>query len=128
MKHNVSTNLAFLQQDLCVLKPSNLTRGTNIFFGRDHNKEAWENEIEKAMISETTWVVQELCHLRKTLDGKNGDIAVFIVEGIAIGAISRVSDSMVSNIGNGGFLQPVAISPTYQEEFMDKIPGDFPSS
>lgn len=122
-KEDISINLNFFEQNNSVLKPSMLTRGVDILFGKDYDPETWRLLIENAMISEFTWIMQEAGILRKTSEGMNGDIAVFIADGIVVGAFSRISEDMVTNVGNKGYHQPVVISENLQDNLTDKIPA-----
>lgn len=108
-KNNLSQNLSFLPQNKAVLKPGGLGRGKGIKFGKDFTKEAWRDKIKEAMNSQQTWVIQERCYLRNTLDGRYEDIAVYLIDGVVQGFLSRISTNEVVNIHNGGLFQPTVL-------------------
>jgi hypothetical protein len=61
------------------------------------------------MNSAEEWILQELCYLSKTKDGKYQDIIVFLADGQVCGISSRVSDQEVVNVAKGGYGQAVVL-------------------
>lgn len=108
-KDDLAQNLNFLDQDKAVLKPGDLGRGKGVKFGKNFTKEVWEEKIKGAMNSQQAWVIQERCYLRNTPDGRYEDIAVYLIDGVAQGFLSRISVNEVVNIHNGGLFQPTVL-------------------
>jgi glutathione synthase/RimK-type ligase-like ATP-grasp enzyme len=94
-----------------VLKPGDLARGEKIFFGKNFTNKAWEEKIKEAMSSNEEWILQELCYLSKTKDGKYQDIIVFLADGRVQGISSRVSEQEIVNVAKGGYVQAVVLRP-----------------
>jgi len=108
-KNNLVQNLTLLEKDKAVLKPGDLARGENIFLGKNLTKKAWKEKIKKAMSSDGEWILQELCYLLKTKDGKYHDIIVFLADGRVRGIASRVSVHEIVNVAKGGRGQAVVL-------------------
>lgn len=109
-KNDLVKNLNWLEKDQTVLKPGDLARGEKIFFGKNFTKKSWEDKIKEAMNSNEEWVLQELCCLSRTKDGKYQDIVVFLADGEMQGIASRVSDSEIVNVVKGGcYVQAVVL-------------------
>ncbi|CAG8604987.1 3585_t:CDS:2, partial [Ambispora leptoticha] len=108
-KNNLAQNLSWLEKDQTVLKPGDLARGEGILFGKNFTNEEWEKKIRKAMSSNEEWILQKLCYLSKTKDGKYQDIVVFLADGVVRGISSRVSDHEIVNIAQGGNRQAVVL-------------------
>lgn len=110
MTDDFEKNISFINKDKAILKPSNLWGGTGVIIGKYCNDEEWIQHIKNAMKKKQT-VIQELCYLRKTNENMYGDICVFVVDGNVIGATSRVSTNMITNVVNGeGYSQSVVIN------------------
>jgi hypothetical protein len=112
-KNNLVQNLTLLEKDKAVLKPGDLARGENIFLGKNFTKKLssahWKEKIKKAMSSDGEWILQELCYLLKTKDGKYHDIIVFLADGRVRGIASRVSVHEIVNVAKGGRGQAVVL-------------------
>jgi len=110
-KNNLVQNLSWLEKDQVVLKPGDLARGEKVFFGKNFTKKGWEEKIKEAMSSSEEWILQELCYLSKTEEGKYQDIIVFLADGKVQGISSRVSDHEIVNVAKGGYVQAAVLCP-----------------
>ena len=110
-KNNLVQNLNWLEKDQVVLKPGDLARGEKVFFGKNFAKKGWEEKIKEAMRSSEEWILQELCYLSKTEEGKYQDIIVFLADGKVQGISSRVSNHEIVNVAKGGYGQAVVLCP-----------------
>jgi len=94
-----------------VLKPASSYGGKDVFLGNETAQETWEKVIEENIESET-WVVQEYVTIPQeifpvigdtlSLQLKNVNINPFALLGKYAGTISRVSDSSIINVSQGG--------------------------
>jgi hypothetical protein len=103
-----------------------LSRGEGIKFGKNFTEKDWQAEIEAATSSREEWVIQELCYLRRTKEGQYEDITVFLADGLVQGVASRISDSEIINVSQGGLSQAVILSEVrtekeHQQELQNKI-------
>jgi hypothetical protein len=109
-KSDLAKNFNLLAKDKAVLKPGDLSRGEGIKFGKHFDEEAWKTEIKATANSREEWVMQELCYLQSTKDGRYEDITVFLADGLVQGVTSRISESEVINVSKGGLLQSVVLN------------------
>lgn len=99
-----------------VLKPASSYGGKDVFLGGETDQDTWERIIDENIHSET-WVVQQYVSIPQEIfpvirDGqlvlqlKKVNLNPFALLGQYSGAISRVSDSSIINVSQGGGLVP----------------------
>lgn len=105
-------------KDLFVLKVDNETRGSNIYIGKDLNKNEWEFLLKEKIGK--NWIVQEYCSIPKIevpviekneiiFEDRYYGIDFFMFNGKFSGIVSRISEKKIINVGSGGFEQPVLV-------------------
>ncbi|CAG8483795.1 4288_t:CDS:1 [Cetraspora pellucida] len=107
-KSDLTKNLNLLEQHKAVLKAGDSSRGREIVIGKNLEN-SWEDKLKEVMNSNKEWIMQELCYLQYTKDNRYEDISVFVADGIVQGFMSRISDTEIINIPQGGFFQPVIL-------------------
>ncbi|CAO3637600.1 unnamed protein product [Cunninghamella blakesleeana] len=107
-KSDLDKNLSLIEKDLAVLKPGDLGLGMGIQFGKNCDDDTWKQHIQKAMASDSYWVMQELCYLKRKND-KFVDLICYIADGEVINIASRTSLNEIVNVFAGGSLQPAVI-------------------
>jgi hypothetical protein len=68
------------------------------------------------MSSNEEWVIQELCYLQNTKDGKYEDVTVFLADGLVKGISSRISPSEIVNVCQGGKFQAAILQAEQAEK------------
>ncbi|CAG8819542.1 6117_t:CDS:1, partial [Cetraspora pellucida] len=107
-KSDLTKNLNLLEQHKAVLKAGDSSRGREIVIGKNF-KNNWEDKLKEVMNSNKEWIIQELCCLQNTKDNRYEDLSVFVADGVVQGFMSRISDTEIINIPQGGFFQPVIL-------------------
>lgn len=102
-------------KDKLVLKPASSYGGKDVFLGNETDQDIWEKVISDNIEAES-WVVQEYVPIPQeffpvteggmSLKLKNVNINPFAFLGKYAGTISRVSDSSIINVSQGGGIVP----------------------
>ncbi|KAF0553871.1 putative conserved protein, circularly permuted ATPgrasp superfamily [Gigaspora margarita] len=108
LKNDLTKNLNFMEQNKAVLKAGDSIRGREVVLGKNF-KSSWEDKLKEIMNSNKEWIIQELCYLQNTKDNRYEDIAVFVVDGVVQGFMSRISANEIVNVEQGGFGQSVVL-------------------
>ncbi|CAO3637604.1 unnamed protein product [Cunninghamella blakesleeana] len=109
-KSDLDKNLSLIEKDLAVLKPGDLALGLDVLLGKNCDDDTWKQHIQKAMASDSYWVMQELCYLKRKND-KFVDLTCYIADGEVVGVGSRISSSEIINVFAGGIGQCVVVIP-----------------
>jgi hypothetical protein len=105
------------QQDM-VLKHTGMSRGKNVFIGRDIARRDWGNMIQKLELRHYT--AQEYVDMSRStiVSCLSGNVeqakmyqsgAIYIINSKPFGIMSRVSKERITNVGKSGCFQPVMV-------------------
>lgn len=120
-KTDLNRNINLINRENAVLKPGELAMGKGVIFGKYFTDEEWVEKIKSTMKSPNLWVIQDLCYLKRTEDGNYQDVAVYLVDGLVKGVVSRVSPDEVVNIRKVGRFQWVVLERDGSETFQEQI-------